>query len=59
MQSKLRTQAARYLKQKRLERMPSAMKQLSQEAKVYTLKKDFFTQISDNRVDLVALLRIA
>ncbi|MBH0161846.1 T7SS effector LXG polymorphic toxin [Fictibacillus sp. 26RED30] len=50
MQSELKTQAAGYVKQKRSERMPSAMKQLSQEAKVYTLKKEkgFFTEIWDN-----------
>ncbi len=49
-QSELKTQAAGYVKQKRSERMPSAMKQLSQEAKVYTLKKEkgFFTEIWDN-----------
>ncbi|WP_171005566.1 LXG domain-containing protein [Bacillus sp. E(2018)] len=50
MQSELKTQAAGYVKHKRSERMPSAMKQLSQEAKVYTLKKEkgFFTEIWDN-----------
>ncbi len=50
MQSELKTQTAGYVKQMRSERMPSAMKQLSQEAKVYTLKKEkgFFTEIWDN-----------
>ncbi|MGM0805578.1 MAG: T7SS effector LXG polymorphic toxin [Bacillota bacterium] len=50
MQNELKTQAAGYVKQKRSERMPSAMMQLSQEAKVYTLKKEkgFFTEIWDN-----------
>ncbi|WP_228116179.1 T7SS effector LXG polymorphic toxin [Fictibacillus phosphorivorans] len=50
MQSELKTQAAGYVEQKRSERMPSAMKHLSQEAKVYTLKKEkgFFTEIWDN-----------
>lgn len=50
MQSELKTQAAGYVEQKRSERMPSAVKQLSQEAKVYTLVKEkgFFTEIWDN-----------